>query len=171
MKSPPEGNFGLFASFVTLALPSGKGDLWSIARKFNKLIRRLLTNPRKVLELSAISYLDPTLVDATWFAAYGAFENKTALRLKELMLAPTGEPKTSLGTTNLGSVDIEENSNLQTIFFIPMHSQNYEKVIGIITAAGEINISIVHDLSRMSSEAIEDFRKRSIDYIERAIER
>jgi NRPS condensation-like uncharacterized protein len=171
LKSPPERNFGLFASVVTLALPSGKGDLWGVARKFNSLIRRLLTNPRKVLELLAISYLNPTLIDATWFVAYGAFENKTALRLNKLILAPIGKPRTSLGTTNLGSVDIQEDSNLKTIFFIPVHSQNYEKVIGIITAGGEMNISIMHDLSGMSSEAIEDFRKKSIDYIERAIGR
>jgi NRPS condensation-like uncharacterized protein len=170
LKDPPEGNFGLFASVLTIALPSGKGDFWSVARRFNNLIRRLLTNPRKVLELLAISYLDPTLVDATWFAAYSAFENKTALRLKELMLAPIGEPKTSLGTTNLGSLEIEENSNLKTIFFIPVQSQNYEKVIGIITAGGEINISILHDLSGISSESIKDFKQSSIDYIKRAME-
>jgi hypothetical protein len=171
LKSPPGENFGLFASVLTLTLPSGKGDLWGVARKLNTRIRQLLSDPKKVLELLAISYLDPTLIDATWFAAYGTFKNKTALRLKKRILAPTGEPKTSLGITNLGSVNIEKNSNLESIFFIPVHSQNYEKVIGIVTAGGEINISIMHDRSVISSETIEDFKQRSIEYLKRAIGR
>jgi NRPS condensation-like uncharacterized protein len=171
MKSPPEENFGLFASVLTVALPSGKGDFWSAAREFNKRIKRLLSNPKKVLELLALNYLDPSLLDATWFVAYGAFKNKTALRLMKRMLAPLGEPRTSLGITNLGNVNIEKEGNLKTIFFIPMHSQNYEKVIGIITAGGEMNISIMHDRSQINSDTIQDFKRRIVDYIQGAIKK
>jgi NRPS condensation-like uncharacterized protein len=171
LKSPPEKNFGLFASVLTVTLPSGKGNFWSAAREFNKRIRQLLSNPKKVLELLALNYLDPALLDAIWFVAYGTFKNKTALRLMKRMLAPIGEPRTSLGITNLGSVNIEKEGNLKTIFFIPVHSQNYEKVIGIVTAGGEMNISIMHDRSEISSDTIQDFKRRIVDYIQSAIEK
>jgi NRPS condensation-like uncharacterized protein len=169
LKNPQRENFGLFASVLTVTLPSGKGDLWSTAREFNARIRQLLSNPRKVLEPLALNYLDPTLIDATWFAAYGNLTNRTALRLRKQLLAPIGKPMRSLGITNLGSVGIEKDGNLKSIFFVPVHSDNYEKVIGIVTAGGEMNISLMHDCSRISSETIEDFKQRSIDYIKRAI--
>jgi NRPS condensation-like uncharacterized protein len=159
-------NFGLFASGILITLPDRKGDFWSTIQKFNMKFKHLLSNPTKVLGSLTLDYLDPTLIDAVYFAAYSHFKSKTVLRVKKLMLPSTDKPKRSLGITNLGNVNIEKNSyNLNALFFVPQISPNYEKVIGIITADNEMHITVLYDRCRIGSDIIEKFKQRTVAYL------
>ena len=135
----------MFAAGFEVALPSGKGDFWDVAREFNAKIKRLLSDPRKVLGFMApLNYLDPTVIDAIYFVAYGTFNGKAARRLAKRILTASNKPKRSLDVTNLGNVDIR-NGNLETLVFVPILSPNYEKAIGVVTAGGEMYIVVLYD--------------------------
>jgi NRPS condensation-like uncharacterized protein len=168
-KNPPGDNFGFLAAGIQVALPSGKGSFWDAAREFNVKVKGYLA-PKKVLgAMATLNNLDPTLIDAIYFTAYSSFKNKTARRLKNLILTPTDKPRRSMDITNLGDIKIGENTNLETIFFVPILSPNYEKAIGIVTAGGELNIVMLYDRSQISTDTIERFKQRIINYIEEAI--
>ena len=115
--------------------------------------------------VAALNSVEPTLMDAVYFAAYGDFRNKTALSLKGLVLTKTGEPRRSLDITNIGLVSLGKNANLETMFFVPILSSNYEKAIAIVTAGGEMNIIMLHDVSQFSPASMEDFKQKIIGYI------
>jgi NRPS condensation-like uncharacterized protein len=168
-KNPPRENVGLFAAGFEVALPSGKGGFWDVAREFNAKIKRLLSDPRKVLGFMApLNYLDPTVIDAIYFVAYGTFNGEAARRLAKRILTASNKPKRSLDVTNLGNVDIG-NGNLETLVFVPILSPNYEKAIGVVTAGGEMRIVVLYDCAQISSETIEAFTRRSIGYLNEAI--
>jgi NRPS condensation-like uncharacterized protein len=167
--NPPGDNFGFLAAGIQVIFPSGKGSFWNVARNFNMKIKGFLS-PKKVLgAMATLNSLNPSFIDAIYFAAYGSFKNKAALRLKKVILTSSDKPRRSMDITNLGMVNIENNSNLETIFFVPILSPNYEKAIGIVTAGVEINIIILHDRSQISSEIILSFKQRIVDYISQAV--
>jgi len=168
-KNPPGENFGLLAVGNEISLPSGNDGFWNIARRFNSEIKEMLSNPKEFLSLIAsLDYIEPTLLDAVYFSESGSLENKTAIRFKNIVLSKTGKPKRSLDITNLGVVK-DCDSNLKTIFFIPILSSNYEKTIGIITINGEMNIVLMHDHSITGEEKLERFRQRFLEYINMSI--
>jgi hypothetical protein len=169
-RSPEGENFGLLAASIEVTLPAGKGSFWNLAQEFNTEMRNLLSNQRVLNYIAPLDYLDLTLLDAVYFVAYGTLKNKTVLSLKRRILTPTDRPKRSMDTTNLGIFNIGKNPNLKTIFFVPILSTNYEKTIGIVTIGGEMNISIMHDRSRISSDTIDDFKQRIISYVKGAVE-
>ena len=168
-KDNPGENFGFLAIGNEIYLPSGKDEFWSIAKKFNTKIKEMLADPKKFLSLMApLDYIEPTLFDAIYFAESGTLKNKTATRFKNIILSKTGKPKRSLDITNLGIVK-DYNSNLKTIFFIPIISSNYEKTLGIVTINGEMNIVIMHDHSVIRQDTIEKFIQRILSYIEESV--
>lgn len=164
-KNSQEENFGFLAIVNEIRLPSGKGDFWSNARKFNIRIKEMLSNPAKSFTLmTPLAHIEPTLFDAIYFAESGSLKNKTAIRFKNIVLSKTGKPKRSLDITNLGVVK-DFSSNLRTIFFVPILSANYEKILGIVTVNGEINMVIMHDRSVIDHDIILEFKKRIFKYI------
>jgi NRPS condensation-like uncharacterized protein len=167
----PGENFGFLAAGIEVPLPSGKGDFWETARGFNVSTTRLFS-PKKVLGAMAIlNSLDPTLIDAIYFAAYGGLKDKTALRLKNLILTATDKPRRSLDITNIGVINTGENNGLETVYFVPILSPNYEKAIGIVTAGGELNMVMLHDRSQISDETIERFKQKILSYIQIGLEK
>lgn len=169
-RNPAGENFGLLATGIPVTLPSSKGDFWSSARQFNGRMRDLLQNTGKILRFMVpLASIDPTLIDAVYFVAHGTLRDKTALTLKKLILTPSDKPKRALDITNIGIVDIPKDSRLKTIYFVPILSSNYEEAIGVVTIGGELNIVMLHDRSRISSETIEKFRQKVIDCIEAAV--
>jgi NRPS condensation-like uncharacterized protein len=168
-KNPPGDNFGFLAAGIQVDLPYGKSGFWDIARGFNTKVKGYLA-PKNVLgAMVTLNSLDPTLIDAIYFTAYSSFKNKTAQRLKNLLLTPTDKPRRSMDITNLGDVKISENTNLETIFFVPILSPNYEKAIGIVTAGGVLNIVMLYDRSQISTDTIEKFKQMIINYIKTGI--
>ena len=165
-KEPPGGNFGLLAVGNEINLPSGKGGFWDAAGKFNAEIKKMLADPKKYLTMiSPLDSVEPTLLDAIYFTESGYMQNKTATRLKNIVLSKTGKPKRSLDITNLGVVK-DHGDNLKTVFFLPILSSNYEKTFGVVTINGEINIVLMHNRSVIESGIIEEYRNRIIRYLE-----
>lgn len=174
LKVPVNEAFGLLAAgnFVRVSRKRNE-SFWNVAKRVNSDAKKLLSNPKKVLVMLAYNLLDPTLVDAMWFAAYGDFKNKTALTLKKLLLNPADKPTRRLAVTNLGKISIDTNQKqytLKTMFFIPPYWANSEKIIGVVTAGGVINICILHDCSYLSKDSVEKFKQKTLHYIKEVIE-
>jgi hypothetical protein len=173
-KEPAREAFGLLAAGNLTPVVRKEGEsFWSAAKKANREAKKNLANPKKVLEMLSFNLLDPTLIDAMWFTAYGNFKNKTALRLKKIFLNPTEKPKRELGVTNIGKVTIDDSNQvykLKSMFFIPPYWVNYEKVIGVVTASGIMNISILTDSRYIENDIIERFKQLTLKYIEEATE-
>ena len=168
-KEPPGENFGLLAVGNEITLPSGKDGFWDVAAKFNSDIKKMLADPKKYLAMiSPLDSVEPTLLDAIYFAESGRLQNKTATRLKNIVLSKTGKPKRSLDITNLGVIR-DHDDNLKTIFFLPILSTNYEKTFGIVTINGEINIVLMHDRSVIESDIIDEYKQRIMRYIEEMV--
>lgn len=168
-KNPPGENFGLLALGNEISLPSGQDGFWSIAKRFNAEMREMLADPKKFLGLMpSLDYIEPTLFDAIYFTESGTFKNKTAIRFKNMVLSSTGTPKRSLDITNLGLVK-DYTNNLETIFFVPILSSNYEKTLGIVTIGGEMNIVMMYDHSIINPDTIEKFKRGILSYIEGAV--
>ena len=72
------------------------------------------------------------------------------------------KPKRSIDLTNVGIVNIDKQTKLNTIFFVPILSPNYEKAIGVVTAGGEMNIVMLYDKAQINPETIEMFKQRSM---------
>ena len=65
-------------------------------------------------------------------------------------------------------ISLDKNSNLEKMFFVPIISSNYEKAVGIITAGGEMNIVMLHDVSQFSVASMEDFKQKMLGYVKAA---
>ena len=169
-KNPQQDNFGFLAVGNEITLPFGKDGFWNIAGRFNSDMKEMLANPNKIFEIIApIDYIEPTLLDAIYFVENGTLKNKAAVRFKNIVLSKTGKPKRSLDITNIGTVK-DCSSNLQTLFFIPILSGNYEKTIGIVTINGEMNIVVMHDHAVINKDIIEKLRQCIISIITEAIQ-
>jgi len=166
---PPGENFGFLAAGAEVVLPANAGDFWEFSRACNTAIKKRLT-PKKVLEaMATLNYIAPSLLDAIYFAAYGAFQNKTVDRLKGLVLTRDGKPRRSLDVTNIGVFDVEDSEDFAGLYFVPILSPNYEKAIGIATSCGQLNINLLHDCAQISASNVEDFKRRAMEYIEASV--
>ena len=165
-RNPPGDNIGFLAGGVEVSLPIRRGDFWQAAREFNIRMVKLRADPKTLLKgVFTLDHVEPTLMDSVYFTAYGTFRNKTALDVKNLVLTSTGKPRRSLDITNAGLINLDDETKLETIFFVPILSSNYEKAIGIATAGGKMNIVILHDNAQFSSASMEDFKQKIVSYI------
>jgi hypothetical protein len=133
-------------------------------------MKKMLSEPKRYLKFFApLDYIEPSLLDSVFFVAHSTFKNKLSRILKNMILTPNNKPKRSLDITNLGVINIENIKNLCTINFVPILSTNYEKTIGIVTTNGKMNLVIMHDLSQINTDIINEFRIKILDYINMAI--
>ena len=58
---------------------------------------------------------------------------------------------------------------LKTTFFVSPYWPSQEKVIGVITAGGVMNISVLYQHSKISTDNVEIFKKGTIHHLEEAI--
>ena len=157
--SSPGKNCGLLAASIPVKLPNPKGDFWKITRTFHNQFKQTIENPLSVLRyIAPLHNLEPTLLDAIYFEAYGMLKDSTAHFLRQRILPSTTSPKRALDITNIGQIDLQQCDDLETLFLIPILSPVYDKAIGIVTAGGSMNISILFDRSRESTNEIENFK-------------
>jgi Condensation domain len=165
-KHAQNGNFGLLALGAQVPVPSTGRDFWEIARRFDVRTKLLLAHPKRYLkQVAPLNCVDPTLIDAIYFSAYDGFRNQSAKRFKGLILTPDDEPRRGMSVTNLGLIETEGLKYLDTIVFVPILSTNYEKLIGIATAGGKLNVTMMYDESKMSRATIETFSERCFQYL------
>ena len=170
-KQPPGENVGLLAMGNEIGLPTGRGGFWKAASRTNACIKWMLKDPRQLFSMIVpLDHIEPTLLDAIYFAEGKMTGNKSAVRLKNIILSRTGKPKRSMDITNLGVVH-GCGANLLDLVFVPILSTNYEKTLGITTYNGRMNIVIMHNHSVIRREHMEQFRQGIVSHLENAVDR
>ena len=167
--SPGEG-MGMFAggSAVQLKYDSGK-SFWILTREFDRQVKKLLADGHKLYELLLFNMLDQTLIDAVFFHLFGNFENKTAAAFTKLLHFDKKKP--GLGVTNLGKVDIPlvyGPYKLKTLFFVPPNIPGSEKILGVVSAGGRMNLSLACLQSYLDVVAMNSVMDYAIDCLGKA---
>lgn len=113
------------------------------AREVNRLIqKKLQDSKRKYFLLQFLDALEPSLIDATYFAAFAGYEEKMAKRYCK-MFGYSGKPK-DLSVTNLTKLDIpmEYGSlSIEDFWFVPPLISNASRLFGIATLGNTMNIT------------------------------
>jgi NRPS condensation-like uncharacterized protein len=168
--SPGEG-MGLFAGGNAIRLKyDAEKSLWILARKFDRQVKKLLTDGQKLYDMLLFNILDQTLIDAVYFHLFGDFENKTVARFIKLLHFDKKTP--GLGVTNLGRVDIPliyGTYKLETLFFVPPNIPGGEKILGVVTAGGRMNLSLACLQSGMDAVTMKMVMDCATDCIDKAV--
>lgn len=169
-ESPGEG-MGLFAggNSVRLEYVPGK-PFWDMAREFDRKVKKLLSGGYKLYEILLFNSMEQTLIDAVYFHLFGGFENKTAASFAKLLHFDRKIP--GLGVTNLGKVHIPEIYGpyvLESLFFVPPNIPGGEKVLGVVTAGGIMNISLVSLESHLDPHTAQKVMDCAVAYLENAV--
>jgi NRPS condensation-like uncharacterized protein len=171
MRETPGEGMGLFAGGNSIKLEYAPGkSFWILAQEFDKKAKNLLADKRKPYEWLLLNKLDQTLIDAVFFYLFGSFENKTAASFAKLMRFDKKTP--GLGVSNLGRLDIPliyGPYRLKTIFFVPPNIPGGEKILGVVTAGGSMNLSLACLQSGLDAADMKAVMDHAIGCIEKAV--
>lgn len=158
LKKNPGQCIGNFAGGLSLVYRyNTAGTFWENTRKLHKIVARSLSSQRKVyLFLQFVMSLEPTLMDAVYFHLYdNGYHNKTAARLAGIL--GLGAKRQGLGVTNIGRLDLSENCGgcrLKQVTLIPPHWPQSENICGVATAAGVMNLALLHRRQHNRSDEV-----------------
>lgn len=127
------------------------------ASKIHQLIRKKLKEERKYFLLEFLEALEPTLIDATYFAAFADYKNKLALKACK-MFGYCGRPK-EISITNLTKVEIPMEYGevcIEDFWFIPPLVSNAKRLFGVATLGNQMNITF-HAENSKEIESIKEF--------------
>jgi NRPS condensation-like uncharacterized protein len=170
LDSPDEG-MGLFAGGSAVKLKySVKKPFWELVREFDRQVKKMLTDGHKLYEILLFNMLEPSLVDSVYFTLFSDFSNNVSASFAHL--THFDSKKASLGTTNLGRVAIPQEYGaymLDSLFFAPSNIPGSDKIIGIVTAGGKMNICLVTLQSELSKETAAEINRVAEDYLVMAL--
>lgn len=136
---------GNFATGISIQYQyNEKQDLAVNAKRVQNLIQRKLQSPgKKYFLLQFMGQMEPTLIDAVYFAACDGYQNKTAETFSK-MFGYAGNPK-GISITNLTKLPIEQeygSLKLSDFVFIPPLVMNAKRIIGIATLGERMILSL-----------------------------
>ncbi len=158
LNNKPGEGIGNFAAGLSLVYKYDTAlAFWENTRKLHQTAARFLGSDRKVfLFLQFVMALEPTLLDAAYFNLYyRGYHNKTAARLAGIL--GFGTKRQGLGVTNIGQMDLDEDYSsckLKQVHLVPPQWPNSENICGIATAAGVMNLVLLHRRQHNSSDKV-----------------
>ncbi|MFW9820318.1 MAG: condensation domain-containing protein [Candidatus Thorarchaeota archaeon] len=180
--------FGFFAGGMQIKFKySDKDNFWKAAKKFHKKAA-----PEKARKQALVGTLDafilsPTLYDAQIFAAFGHLISPNSncydkiqkfIMDKKNIVNNMVKKKLSKGfamaqiMTNLGKTGFQEKYGdliLENLILMPSCSPYTELVLGVVTHAGSLSITLNHMEESISSEKILKIRDKADQIIKEAI--
>lgn len=145
IRKPGYEGMGNYATGISVIYEyDEKKDFWENAGAVQKLIyNKLDSDRRKLFLLQFMGRLEPTLIDAAYFAAFDGYKNKTAVRFQK-MFGFSGKPK-DLSITNLTRLPIKEEygeySLDELIFSAPLVA-NAKRIIGAAALGKSLRLSM-----------------------------
>ena len=132
------GALGNYSTAFSIELKKKPEDTWKIAQEVHKKVRRTLSDPKALyLVLQCYASLTPEILDASFMAATGGFDSKSAAFIGKMFFgfdSPKGYSITNLGKT--------ENRSICDAFFIPPASPAIRKTAGVLTVNGKMTVCI-----------------------------
>lgn len=137
------------------------------ARIVHKKVHKKLDRPvMRWFILRFLPLFEPTLLDSVLFAAYDLCQNRTSLKLAEVM-EYKGEKTRELGVTNLGRLDIPDtygDYGVKELLFIPPVVSYAKHIVGVATMKDGMRISY-HFMNDSDKEEEEKFFERAMEYL------
>lgn len=148
---------GNFASGISVGFKYRKAvGFWENAHSLHKRVKvAVQKDSNSNIALKLYASLEPALEDSVFYSLYDNFSNKISA-FTAYILKLKGK-KRGLGITNLGRMDIPVEYGLyklETVFFIPPYWPNNEKVLGIVTSGGRMNVSIQYQPSAIEPSIV-----------------
>jgi len=129
-------------------------EFWHAARKIHRRMRRKTGDIRKRdFLLRFLRALSPTLIDASYFAAFDGLENGAARRISA-MFGYDGHPK-SCSVTNLLRAPLG-NGAVERIAFYPPMVPNARLLFGMVTVRGNLEITLQSFAGEKETKALLD---------------
>ncbi|WP_018752087.1 condensation domain-containing protein [Paenibacillus sanguinis] len=155
---PTEDCLGNFASAVTInERYDARKDFWQNAAQVrSKLSSKLKSAKAPWVLLNLYALLNPLLIDAMYFAAYGKCEDKAAKKAAAMLSLdnPSSTAISNLGRLNfdcrMGSCHIRD-----MVFFAPKAPGSYV-VLGVVTLGNTMQIGFSYDRKKISSDTLEN---------------
>ncbi|MHB8129651.1 MAG: condensation domain-containing protein [Mobilitalea sp.] len=160
----PDGYEGMgnFASGVSVKYkPNQKKTFWENASRVQAgIYKRLNNNRRKYFIIKFQNMIEPTLIDAAFFSAVTDFDNKVAAKFATV-LGLNGNTR-GIGVTNLARVGIPSvygKYSIQRIVFVAPIVLYSKRIIGVVTLADEMSITMQYVVKKDSKELRENFEE------------
>lgn len=162
-----DDSLGNFASAVTIKERyDTKKDFWqNAARIQGKLNSKLNSDKAPWVVLNLYSLLNPLLIDAMYFAAYGKCEDRAAKRAAALLSI---DHPSSTAISNLGRLkfDCQVGSyRLRDLVFIAPKAPGSYVVLGVATLGGTMQIGLSYDRHKISSETMDTVSSTMLDLL------
>jgi hypothetical protein len=166
----PEGEqaMGNFASGISVQYRyNSSKDLALNAQAVQKRIRtKTQSNDARLFLLRFLQAIDPTLIDAAYFAAYDGYDHPIARRM-QAMFGYEGSPA-QIGISNLLRLPIQElygDYRLARFSFIPPLVPNNASIMGVATLGSAMELSLIG-----SSEDTQTVLDRMVQELENLVE-
>ena len=153
-----DSSLGNFASAITIKHKGNtSNDFWQNANQVRDKIKSKLTSAKASwVNLNLYAMMEPTLIDAIYFAAYGKCTDKAA-RKAAAMLGVSDNPSTT-AVSNLGRLDFSSQISSyhirDMVFFAPKAPASYI-VLGVATLDNKMQIGYSYDQNYLSSDCME----------------
>lgn len=165
-----DGCLGNFASAVTIKERyDTKKDFWQNAVQVrSKLKSKLKSAKAPWVVLNLYTLLNPLLIDAMYFAAYGKCDDMAAKKAAAMLSVdnPSSTAVSNLGRLNfdcqIGSCHIRD-----MVFFAPKAPGSYV-VLGVATLGDTMQIGFSYDRKKISSDTMENISSTMIELLRNA---
>jgi len=129
-----KGALGNYSTAMGIRCKAKTTDVVELAKKVHKSVQKRLQNNRALMLVLACYFeMSPTLLDAAAISALGGFESEAAKFVGGGMFGFTNPHSYSI--TNLGKL---ENSNIESLMFIPPASPAAKLTLGVVTLNGKM---------------------------------
>jgi hypothetical protein len=159
----PKGYEGMgnYASGISIQfVPNYKKTFWKNAQAIHRLIyKKLKNNGEKYFVLQFLKGMDPTLIDATYFASGKEFRNKSAVKARE-WFGYNENQQIAIGISNLAKPKIAKNYGkyaMEQVEFVPPLLPNNKIVLGIVTVEDRMTITMQYEQSKDSEKTLKTF--------------
>lgn len=161
---------GNFASAITIKVRyDTKKDFWQNAfRMRSKLKSKLKSAKAPWVALNLYSILNPMLIDAMYFAAYGECDDRAAKKAAAMLSVdnPSSTAVSNLGRLNfdcqVGSFPIRD-----MVFFAPKAPGSYV-VLGVATLGDTMQFGFSYDRKKISSDTMQNVSSTILELLKNA---
>jgi NRPS condensation-like uncharacterized protein len=153
----PKESMGNFVSGISIEADY-RNDIgfWENAEIMGKRLRtKLQSTSKKYIALAWADALDDVLLDAVNFVGFGAYKNRTAQKLCDIICGVPADE--GLGISNLGRFNCFFNTfALEEISFVPPLFAADDFIVGVITVDHIMRFCIRYAAAKMSEDHAED---------------
>ncbi len=155
---------GNFASAITITEKyDAKKDFWRNALRVRKKMNLKMKSVKSQwLILNLYALMNPLLIDAMYFAAYGKCDDKAAKKAASMLSI---DKASSTAISNLGRLNFDSQIGSYRIrdmvFFAPKAPGSYA-VLGVATLENILQIGISYDRNIISSVIMEDISSQMV---------